>query len=421
VYVFVLATSMLVTVIGLSVLTVTQINNRSIGQSNDTAEAELLAEDAVEYATSLLAADSNWRTTYSSGSVTAGKALGHGTISFKLVDETDGNLANNTTDTVRIYGYGRVNNATRIYSLLFTPSTPALTCLQVAIDSVGTLTSTSSKALGNGTLATNSNMVGSGGSDFPLEAAGTIDVTGGGKGIRYPNMPARTFPDASTIFSTYTAAAMGGTTVNFALLPMGSSPTASTITHRLISPNSNPWGSTNAKGIYIINCAGNSVSIKNSRIAGTLVFLNANTVYLETGNLFEPAVNNYPVLLVQGNLQVNLTSAKVTENSPTPSVNFNPDTTPYPLGTGGSGSNGSTSDSFSQNFSGLAYASGNLSFTNQPSITGVFVAGGTCTLTNAGSMTLNYDSTYYSNPPPGFTGGGVLTAAGGSWRWETAP
>src|SRR5213592_3040504 len=85
IYVYVLATSLLVTVIGLSVLNVAQINGRVTRVGNDAAEAEVLAESAVEFAANALAADSNWRSTYTSGSLTTGVALGHGTISFKLV------------------------------------------------------------------------------------------------------------------------------------------------------------------------------------------------------------------------------------------------------------------------------------------------------------------------------------------------
>src|SRR5206468_12727179 len=95
--------------------------------------------------------DSNWRTTYTSGSMTTGKSLGHGTISFKLIDENDGSLANNTSDSVRVWGIGQVNNTVRVYSALLAPSTLPLSSLQVTMDAVGAATLGATNIAGAGT------------------------------------------------------------------------------------------------------------------------------------------------------------------------------------------------------------------------------------------------------------------------------
>src|SRR5262249_47393183 len=162
------------------------------------------------------------RTTYTSGSLNSGKSLGHGTISFKLVDETDGNLANNQADPVRIYGYGQVNSAVKICSVQLSPANPALSCLLNAVDSVGTLSLSTLYASGAGTLSSNAQVAGSGTlNTIALESVGTVNFTGSGTGARSPNAAVRNFPDASSVFSQYTASAMGGSTITFALLPMG--------------------------------------------------------------------------------------------------------------------------------------------------------------------------------------------------------
>ena len=41
--------------------------------------------------------------------------------------------------------------------------------------------------------------------------------------------------------------------------------------------------------------------------------------------------------------------------------------------------------------------------------------------TSSPDVTHAVDSTYYNNPPPGFTSAAVPTVTSGSWRWETAP
>ena len=102
VYILVLGMAMLVTVAGLSVLTFARLKGREILWSNHSKEAGVLAEAAVEWALIRLTADTNWRTTYTNGVETSAVAFGNGTISFKLLDETDGDLADENADPVRI-------------------------------------------------------------------------------------------------------------------------------------------------------------------------------------------------------------------------------------------------------------------------------------------------------------------------------
>src|SRR6185312_17223796 len=88
IYVFVLATAMLLTIIGMMVLTTSQISARSTYNANDSIEAAVLAESAVDYALQQIANDSNWRSDYTNNViVTPAKNLGHGSITFKLADD----------------------------------------------------------------------------------------------------------------------------------------------------------------------------------------------------------------------------------------------------------------------------------------------------------------------------------------------
>src|SRR5439155_17462528 len=84
-YVCVMGLSLLVTVIGISVLTVTQINTRITGANNDSAEAALLAQRPIKMAEVNLSTNSLWRTAYTSGTAITAVTLGHGTVSFELV------------------------------------------------------------------------------------------------------------------------------------------------------------------------------------------------------------------------------------------------------------------------------------------------------------------------------------------------
>ena len=55
---------MLLTIIGMMVLTTSQISARSTYNANDSIEASVLAESAVDYALQQIANDSNWRSDY---------------------------------------------------------------------------------------------------------------------------------------------------------------------------------------------------------------------------------------------------------------------------------------------------------------------------------------------------------------------
>ena len=124
---------------GLSVLLVSQYAGRNSGLSNDSAEAEALAQSAVEYAMTRTAADPLWRYTYQNNQETTPIPLGRGTIAYKFVDVADGDLTNNTNgEPVRVYGIGRVGKATRVYSVSMAATQP-LSSLQTAMDAGGNI------------------------------------------------------------------------------------------------------------------------------------------------------------------------------------------------------------------------------------------------------------------------------------------
>ena len=123
IYIFVLGSSLLVGLIGMSAVALTQIKARSVGDSNDIAEASALAESGVELALMKFGNDANWQTDYPSGTATTPVSMGHGTVSFKWATVSGG---------VRIYGIGKVHNATRIYSIKATVGQPSARCCSAA-------------------------------------------------------------------------------------------------------------------------------------------------------------------------------------------------------------------------------------------------------------------------------------------------
>ena len=150
------------------------------------------------------------------------------------------------------------------------------------------------------------------------------------------------------------------------------------IDRALLSPTSNPYGvgGTNAQGIYIIQCNNTVVTISNSRIVGTVVFVNPAAGSGVTGPVvWEPAVYNYPVLMVQytsGSPPFNIAPTSGALSEASLGVNLNPPGTPYPFI--GGNANSTTTDSYPSQISGLIYSSSNLTLYNSPSIFGVVIA-----------------------------------------------
>jgi len=66
--------------------------------------------------------DAAWRTTCTSDVWSPDVGVGDAWVSYKLVDENDGNIASGAGDAVRIYGRARVHETVRIYSVVLAPS-----------------------------------------------------------------------------------------------------------------------------------------------------------------------------------------------------------------------------------------------------------------------------------------------------------
>ena len=96
-----------------------------------------------------------------------------------------------------------------------------------------------------------------------------------------------------------------GTLINYSALPDASG-NWKRIKRQLLSPTHNPWGGANPDGIYYIDCGGDNLRIRDSRIVATLVLLNVNEVEIEHSVCWEAPFPNYPALLASGNANVHL-------------------------------------------------------------------------------------------------------------------
>ena len=417
VYILVLGTGMLLTVVGLSVLTLARLNGRTILWANNSKEARVLAEAAVEWALTKLAADANWRTTYTNGVETAPVALGQGTINFKLVDEADADLADGPTDSVRIYGIGRAGAATRIYSAKLVPNGPALDVLKTVAHGGGNV-STTQKITGirgpfssNGMLIVPVGAVVTGDVEAPIPLIlGTVD--GAARTVAAKAMP------SPGVFDDYLAAA---TEIPFANLP------GRAIQDAVLSPAANPYGSVNAKGVYHIRVpALAGLSIRHSRLVATLLVTLEDRASFSTTTawLLEPPQADFPTLLIrclgtEATVNLDGTTSQLSESNP--ATNFNPPGTPYPWPSGTADSD--LLDKYRPRFTGLLHVI--CPPTVKTNLGSAFNTNGTVLaegpLVIGSNSSLRTDLSLYANPPVGYRMLGPMVPAAGSWRWEKAP
>jgi hypothetical protein len=186
---------------------------------------------------------------------------------------------------------------------------------------------------------------------------------------------------------------------------------ARSIDRILISPTSfltTAGNQTNAQGIYVIQCAGQRLVIRNSRIVGTLVVIdpgpssrveeavNWQPKKVDSDN---PADPNMPALLVNAPFNIVCSVANLTESGSSP-TNFNPSETPYPYPSGAFDAN--MGGSYPCLIRGIVYTTGHLTIFNASKFDGVVLSAGNISVNGANSS-FKYDPIYLEqNPPPGF-------------------
>lgn len=402
-YVVAVGIGLMVAAIALGGMSVARSRAAANKLRNDEVQARTVARSAIELARATIKSDSSWRANHSNGTWLAGGSLQDASIDFSVTNSA-GALNRSELDSVVVLADATVGLSRQRLSVQLDAKTVPLNCLAIPLTVGGAINATSSTITPAGaTIATNLSITSVLATIRPNVEAGVSIIGTGFFGTTTTSAAARVLPNSS-VFDSYVAS---GTAISIGSLPLVSF--KPTIQKVVLSPASNPYGPTNANGVYVIDCQGQSLVITNCRIAGTLVLLNPGLSTAVSGSVrWFPAVSNYPCLLVNGSISLQMSSSNLSES--TLSTNFNPPGTPYGYPAGSTDTD--TSDSYPSSISGLVYASGNVSTSNAPTV-GVLIVKGT--LTVGGTLTLAYDNNPYNSPPPGFYTV-TMTPSQGSWR-----
>lgn len=233
------------------------------------------------------------------------------------------------------------------------------------------------------------------GQSFPLLGAGWVTCSG--------NLTLNWTGTLSKATLTLTFSGTANLDIDKVSMTDTSLPSSAYVMDRvLLSPTSNPYGTPNASGIYILNCNNQNVTITACRIVGTLVLIGAGAgTTIQAPITWEPAVAGYPALLSDSSISIGISgSAGLGEG--TYGVNFNPSGTPYPF-VGGT-TNTNASDGFPTIINGLIYCGGDLTLSSStsPTLNSSMITAGKL-IANATSVSLSYNNASYVAPPPGFS------------------
>lgn len=380
VYVVTLGIAMILTVLGLAAITIGRINTRIAADSQDWREAQLLAYSAVGHALTQIENTSDWRT--SLGGTTVQKSFGRGTFEWSLSDETDGDLNDNEKDPVTILAKGFVNNAAYSLSMTAKIDGGALAILATSLSSSGDITlGTNAKMTLTGAPLSSNQAINNSGQIFGDVEADTVSGGGPFNGSVMTSADPKQMPDPN-VFNTYVAKA----TV-LAYTP--------TMEDMVISPATAPGGSTNVDGVYYIDTAGGDLTIRNIRLLGTLVIqCGGGKVIIDEASLLQTNRPDYPVLIIDGDLETTLSEGVLGEKIT--KANYNP------LGTKYNGQQDmDKKDNYPNQITGLIHVLGDVLLTKFTDIQGTLICEGTTTITG-NKVYITHDPTLYLNPPEGY-------------------
>ena len=396
VYLIVLSTVTLVVAISLTGLTLAQAQRRTASLTADTDHARLLAMSGIEVGVEMINNVTAWRSRADSRGTIAEFPLTPGRVRVDALDPIDDNLTDAATDPVTLRATAKVGQAIQTLAVRLEPQYTPMSVLARGLHAGGTMVLNSASIIATAPISANVSIAAT--SSSIIADAESLAIAGGTfHGAQRILSRAETMPSAAVA-----AYASEGTVIPRSALAGGE------LRDVLLSPQSNPLNeSLNDRGVYIIDCGGQSVNVRNIRVVGTLILRNAgSSTRVDEGVLMSPAVPGYPALIVDGPLEIRTDGRSISEGG---TVNFNPPETPV-----AQSANVSMNDTFTSGITGAVYATGSISFDGTLSLHGPLIAG--TNMTVRGSLTIGRYLDTLSFPPPGLRDRMIMAAVAGSWE-----
>lgn len=301
-------------------------------------------------------------------------------ISTTVSDPDDADLSNDLTGRVQLLATATKGLARRIVSMTLTPDDTLSDALTSAIHSHGDITvSAGAVLMATGRVSTNG---GVNGGTIRADVAAVGAIAGTISGTQTTLSSAFTMP--SGLEARYEAI---GTTI-----PL-SSFSGRKIDKNVLGPTKNPFGSTNALGVYVIDCGGQTFEVRDARLNCTLVLKNCSKLTLTSGVLWTAPRADWPLVICSGPIHSDMVAANLSEVAA--NTNFNPSSMAYDGVT-----DSDKSDSYPSMLRGIVYSASDLSI-NSGALTleGAAILGGEVKVSGTGSLRIRLKC---DSAPPGF-------------------
>ena len=397
IYIHVLASSLLVAIIGLGALYANRVQVRLCRLTKDSAEARTCATSAIELGLLHVRLDSNWRTAWPNGTWMQDKPLGAGTFTLQGTDPQDNDLADSPCDALVLTGIGAKGVACHKTQVVLVPAIKPAESLQSCLHGSGLLQVKAGKQITavGAPVSTNGQLDNEGTIDGNAQAQ-SIDHTGTITGSLATPGPIKHMPDADVI-SKYAAKA---TVIA----------SRATIEKVVLAPGYNSYGTADPNGLYVINTGNANLTIRDCRIYGTLVVqVGTGTVTVDNAVCWQTYRSDFPALLVSGNAVIACTSATTLLSEVTLATNFNPTGAPYNGGT-----DNDKKDTYPNEIRGLVHVEGSLKLQQTARIIGAVICNGPAYV--EGTNTITYNTSLYACPPKWYTYVDGMKLSPESWK-----
>lgn len=341
----------------------------------EAGRARAAARAGLEVGASVLATDpagAGWRSTAPT-KMYKGDVDANTSYVLTLRDD-DGNLADDATDPITLVGEGTRLGAVQRLSISASPIVELLPCMGSCIWANGSVLFDGSTVRANAVIGSNATMTAT--SAFIYADVAAKSFSGSTySGTKRTISSGITMPPAS-VFTTWAARA---TSIPFASISGGN------LEKCILGPGVNPFGATNAEGIYMVDCRGSKIDVKDMRLYGTLILLNVGTgSRIDRSTFLESPSPDRPTLLVLGDFNIEFDGDDLKES--TAGRNLNPAGAPF-LGVADS----DTLDAVPSMLRGVVYVSGNVILDGETTLDGVLLVGG--------SLTVKANVTAYQRSP----------------------
>lgn len=319
--------------------------------------------------------------------------VGAADVTADIEDPSDGDLADDYNDEVRLTLTATQGEARRILRAVLCPNLRPHVSLEYGLCVLGNVTGVSDKFVTTGRSYVGGSLGGSG-APLPVDATngyviGLSTTAPSALGTVTAATQAATLPKATDIDSTMTVMATRLNATN-------------TISGVLLSKSSNPLGGgLNAMGLYVVGTGTENITIENCRISACLI-VEAARLNIGDGVVIDPPAG-LPALIVIGDVYVVGNAARLSEASS--GNNFNPLGTPY-----GGSSDIDQLDTYAAEIDGLMYVSGSMTVNGRLSVNGPLLVRGNVSL--VGSLAVRWAS--WASGPLGFRASPAFTVKRGS-------